>query len=140
MTPTPPSSTASPHYDLSIIGAGIAGLAAGTVVADLQQWEPLKFIFFDDGLLRISLKVKGSQEAAEYRTPMVANGHVGMPQRVALTTVLTLIAPTTQELSSLPAPARFAHFLERVGRCSSADGIASASCAMHQVSCTETSV
>ena len=37
MTPTPPSSTASPHYDLLIIGAGIAGLAAGRMAHQSGQ-------------------------------------------------------------------------------------------------------
>ena len=45
MTPTPPSSTASPHYDLLIIGAGIAGLAAGRMAHQFGQ----KVMLIDKG-------------------------------------------------------------------------------------------
>jgi|GEM_PF-269112 len=42
----PPSSTASPHYDLLIVGAGIAGLAAGR----MAQHAGLKVMLIDKGL------------------------------------------------------------------------------------------
>jgi renalase len=45
MTVPPPSSTASPHYDLLIIGAGIAGLAAGR----MAQQAGLKVMLIDKG-------------------------------------------------------------------------------------------
>ena len=45
MTPKPPSSTASPHYDLLIIGAGIAGLAAGRMAHQSGQ----KVMLIDKG-------------------------------------------------------------------------------------------
>ena len=45
MTVPPPSSSASPHYDLLIIGAGIAGLAAG----QMAQQAGLKFMLIDKG-------------------------------------------------------------------------------------------
>ena len=37
MTVTPASSTALPHYDLLIIGTGIAGLAAGRIAQQAGQ-------------------------------------------------------------------------------------------------------
>ena len=37
MTVTPASSTALPHYDLLIIGSGIAGLAAGRIAQQAGQ-------------------------------------------------------------------------------------------------------
>jgi len=45
MTAPPPSSTASPHYDLLIIGAGIAGLAAGRMAQKAGQ----KVMLIDKG-------------------------------------------------------------------------------------------
>ncbi len=45
MTVPPPSSTASPHYDLLVIGAGIAGLAAGR----MAQQAGLKVMLIDKG-------------------------------------------------------------------------------------------
>ena len=45
MTLLPPSSTASPHYDLLIIGAGIAGLAAGRMAHQSGQ----KVMLIDKG-------------------------------------------------------------------------------------------
>ena len=45
MTAPPPSSTTSPHYDLLIIGAGIAGLAAGRMAQKAGQ----KVMLIDKG-------------------------------------------------------------------------------------------
>ena len=45
MTVPPPSSQASPHCDILIIGAGIAGLAAGR----MAQQAGLKVMIIDKG-------------------------------------------------------------------------------------------
>ena len=45
MTVPPPSSNGSPHYDLLIIGTGIAGLAAGR----MAQQAGLKVMLIDKG-------------------------------------------------------------------------------------------
>ena len=71
MIGTSPSSKASTHYDLLIIGAGIAGLAAGQMAQQAGQ----KIMLIDKG------RRVGGRVSTRRRDSAAANAKAGWPGR-----------------------------------------------------------